>query len=129
MDWFPTRWVLGGVLAAVGLGGLFVASAAGAGPGYLSGLLVFGACVLGVFALIGGAWGAPATAWIQPLPSNGALRWVTACVCAVIAIMGLFHARTAMAGSAAYGEGLALFAVAVAYDFLLLKDWFDRRGV
>jgi len=127
MDWFPKRWAIGAVLAAGAVGGLFVASAAGGGSAYAGGLVLFAACTLGVFAVIAGAWGPSPLAWIEPLPPNGAVRWAAAGVGAIVAVMGLFHAQAASPGSFAYGEGLALFAVAAGYDFLLLKDWFDRR--
>jgi hypothetical protein len=129
MDWFPTRWLAGGLLTAAALGGLFLASAGGGGAAYAGGLALFGICVLGVFAVIGDGWGwrTPAATWADPLPSNGAVRWVTAGVIAAVAVMGLFHARAAAAGSVSYGLGVALFLIALAYDFLLLKDWFDRR--
>ena len=90
--------------------------------------MLFVACALGVFLVIGSAWGTPVAAWFDPLPPHGAVRWTAAGVAAVVAVMGLFHARAASAGGFSYGEGLALFVLAVAYDFLLLKDWFDRRG-
>jgi hypothetical protein len=129
MDWFPMRWLTGALLAAAALGGLFLASAAEGGAAYAGGLALFLVGVLGVFAVIGDGWGwrTPAATWVDPLPSNGAVRWVAAGVIAAVGLMGLFHARAATAGSASYSLGVALFLIALAYDFLLLKDWFDRR--
>jgi hypothetical protein len=130
MDWFPIRWLVGALLAAAALGGLFLASAAGGGAGYAAGLALFLMGVLGVFAVIGDGWRTPGATsdarWADPLPSNGALRWMAAGVIAAVGLMGLFHASAA-AGSASYSLGVALFLITLAYDFLLLKDWFDRR--
>jgi len=49
----------------------------------------------------------------------------------VLGALGIYGLLRASAADAAdshflYYDGLALFGVAVAYDFLLIKDWFDR---
>lgn len=128
--WLPTRWWIGALLAVVAVGGLFLASRAGGGDAYVGGLVLFAISTLGIFVTIASGTGAGLSGLlsrIEPLPPHGAVRWAASGAGAVIAVMGLFHARAAPAWTFGYGEGLALFALAVAYDFLLLKDWFDRR--
>lgn len=46
------NWILGGVMVVVGLLGLFMASSAGDGIIYATGLVLFAFCVLFIFGLI-----------------------------------------------------------------------------
>jgi hypothetical protein len=128
MNVLPRKWILGGLLAIAAVIGLFIARGAAAGnAGYFGGLAIFLFAVLAIFALIGGAYGPWPMPSRNPLPANAALRWVMGGAVALLAIVGLFDASGAAGTGFAYFGGLAIFVLAIAFDFLLIKDWFDRR--
>lgn len=122
----PMRWLGGAALVLAGLGALFLAGGMERTGPYIAALVLFAFCALGVFALISTAWGGSRVTRLDPLPANGAVRWAVGGVVGALGLVALMRAGAAVAGSADYYHGLALFAVAVALDFLLLKDWFDR---
>lgn len=126
-DWVPGRWMAGAVLAVMAVAALFLAHAASGTASYITGLVLFAFCVIGIFALISTLWGESIVTRVDLLPANGAVRWAVGGLVGVIAILGLLHAGAAGEGSAVYYQGLAIFAVAAALDFLLVKDWFDRQ--
>jgi hypothetical protein len=130
MSWLPRQWIVGGLLAAVSIAGLFLARAAAGDTGYWGGLLLFALCVLGVFAAIADAYDPLPVERINSMPDNGALRYIVGGLVGAVGVFGLLRSSGAAAsasGGFAYYVGLSLFAVAVAYDFLLIKDWFDRN--
>jgi hypothetical protein len=128
MEWLPRQWLIGVPLAAVAVGGLFLARDAASDAGYWGGLLLFGLSVLGVFAAISDAFEPLPIGRLKSMPENGALRYAVGGIVGALGIYGLL--RSSEAGAEANGfiyyVGLSMFATAVAYDFLLIKDWFDR---
>lgn len=122
------RWVAGSALLIAAFCGLALSRSSYEDVSHGGSLLLFALAMFGVFALFSGGYDASSKSRIRWFPANGALRWALAGVVAILALTGLFHAQAAVAGSFAYYNGLALFLTAVAYDFVLLKDWFDRRS-
>jgi len=125
MGWLPRQWIVGALLAAGVIGGLFLARGASSDAVYWSGLILSGLCVVGIFAAISDAYEPLPVDRIKSMPENGALRYVVGGIVGALGLYGLFRASVAHGGFV-YDVGVSLFAVAVAYDFLLIKDWFDR---
>ena len=125
--WLSWRWVAGAVLALAAVAGLFVAHGAEPGTaGYAGGLALSALCVAGVFGLISTAYGRSPLARVDPYPARGPLAWALGGVVAVAGLFGLFSAGAAASDGPVYYQGLAVFGLAVAFDFLLMKAWFDR---
>jgi hypothetical protein len=127
-SWLPKRWLVGAVLVLGALGGLGIAQSSDGATGYAGGLVLFATTTIGVFVLISTSYGPSPLMRVQWFPRNGALCWALGGAVGVAAITGLFHARAAEPGGFAYYNGLGLFLTAAAYDFVLLKDWFDRQS-
>ncbi len=127
-DWFSWRWIAGAAAGGILIGGLFVARSAEGGALYFFGLAASCAAALAIYALIATAYG-PAqlgpVGRLDPMPANGAVRWAVGGISGGIALWALFAAREG--SGLVYEGGLGLFGVAVLYDFLLIKDWFDRQ--
>lgn len=125
------RVVAGGAAGLVGLAALLVASHAGHGAVYWMGLGVFVLAVLGVFALMVRHFdeqehgpGAPSLAsrlLAAAVPEDGGQRYVSGAATAVLGLFGLFLASRGHPGETLYGAGLVIFALAVAYAFLLVR--------
>lgn len=128
MGWLPRQWVIGALLAAAAVGGLFVARDAATDAGYWGGLLLAGLCLLGIFAAISDVYEPLPVSHLKSMPDRGVSRYVVGGVVGVLGIYGLLRSSGAAAAGNdfVYYVGLSLFGVAVAYDFLLIKDWFDR---
>ncbi len=127
-DWLSWRWIAGAVAGALVIGGLFLARGAAGDVTYGAGLVLSCAAALAVYALIATAYGPTPfdrLARLDPLPANGAVRWAAGGAAGAVALWALFTASGAT--GLAYGAGLGLFGAAVLYDFLLIKDWFDRQ--
>jgi hypothetical protein len=128
-NWLSWRWVAGGALGALAIGGLFVARLAASEPTYVLGIAVACAATLAVYTLIATAYGPSPfdeVAGFDPLPANGMWRWAAGTVVGALALGALFHARDR--AGLGHDAALGLFVVAALYDFLLIKDWFDRQG-
>lgn len=126
MDSVSRKWIAGGVIGIVALGGLYAAKYGPEHWHYLAGLYVFGLCIVGLFGLISTAWGPSPLAKFDPFPRNGAERWAHGGIVGAIGILGLFYAAASPSDGVLYKAGLALFLIAAGYAFVLLKDWFDR---
>jgi hypothetical protein len=126
--WISWRWVTGALAGGLVVGGLFLARAAAGETAYLVGLALSCAAAVGIYALIATAFGPTPfdrLARFEPFPANGAARWAAGGIAGGIALWALFAARAA--AGFAYDAGLGLFGAAVLYDFVLIKDWFDRQ--
>jgi len=122
------RWPAGVVLLMAALGGLALSRSAYDDVSRVGSLLLFAIAILGVFAVLSSGYGVFSKSRINWFPAHGTVRWAVGGVVGIAAIVGLFHATAAEPGTFAYYNGLGLFLVGVAYDFMLLKDWFDRRS-
>lgn len=122
------RWFAGVVLLMAALGGLALSQSSYDDVSHGGSLLLFTIAILGVFAFFSWGYGASPQSRINWFPAHGTVRWAVGGVVGVAAIVGLFHAAAAQPGTFAYYNGLGLFLVGVAYDFMLLKDWFDRQS-
>ena len=127
-EWLPRHWVAGAALTAAAVGGLLIARDATGGAVYWRGLAVFGVCVLGVFIAIADYYEPLPFAKLKSMPDGGARRYAVGGLVGALGIFGLFRAQSgaAVGDYFSYGDGLGLAAAAVAYIFLLIKDWFDR---
>ncbi len=127
-DWLSWRWIAGALAGGLMIGGLFLARGAEGGAVYAVGLALSCAAALIVYGLIATAYGPTPfepLARFDPLPANGAARWALGAVCGGAGLWALF-AASASTGFA-YDAALGLFGAAVLFDFLLIKDWFDRQ--
>ncbi len=107
---------------------MFLARGASNDAVYLLGLALSCAAGVAVYALIAASYDPSPfgrLARFDPLPTNGAVRWAIGGIAGGIALWALFAARGGT--GLAYDAALGLFVTAALYDFLLIKDWFDRQ--
>ena len=122
------RWLAGVVLLIAALGGFALSRSSYDDVSHAGSLLLFAIAIFGVFDFVSWGYGASPQSRINWFPAHGTVRWAVGGVVAIAAIVGLFHAAAAAPGTFAYYNGLGLFLVGAAYDFMLLKDWFDRQS-
>lgn len=58
---------------------------------------------------------------------SGLTYWIIGTIAGLIGVVGLFVASDATSGSVTYWIGLVVFAVAVGFEFGLIRRWFDRQ--
>jgi len=130
-----TRYIFIGVaIALVAVIGLAVAAGADTGRGYGFGLLIFAVAVVMEFRAVNAYFDARdgRPAHIVPrvheaTPARFEGRLLAGAGAGVVAVFGLSTAAGAAVSSFAHAIGLLIFAGAVAYIFLLIKQHFDKR--
>lgn len=131
------RYVTLGVCVLVGIAGLSTAASAGAGTSYHLGLAIFlGAVIYGfivvrriIDAQINGESETAARFDASRLVPQSALGpWIALGVSTVVGILALSNAAHGRAGSLAYDLGIAIFLLAVAYAFIIVRVLVDRSN-